>query len=137
MPKYKGENIILFDGLCNLCNNSVNFIIDRDYSNYYKFASLQSEVGLGLMADQKDQIPENIDSIILFENRKVYTKSTAALKIAKKLKGFCSILYVFMIIPYPIRDFIYDIIAKNRYKWFKKESSCKISTIELRSKFLE
>ncbi len=133
MDKFK---IILFDGVCNLCNSSVNFIIDNDHKNVFKFTSLQSEKGIELLK-KYDLLDKNIDSVILVENDKAYVKSDAALKIAKTLGGKYKLFYGLIILPAFIRNFFYDIIAKNRYKWFGKKDSCRIPTLELKSKFLE
>jgi len=133
LDKFK---IILFDGVCNLCNSSVNFIIDNDHKNVFKFTSLQSEKGIDLLK-KYDLLDKNIDSVILVENDKAYVKSDAALKIAKTLGGKYKMFYGLIILPAFIRNFFYDIIAKNRYKWFGKKDSCRIPTLELKSKFLE
>ncbi|MFZ1320060.1 MAG: thiol-disulfide oxidoreductase DCC family protein [Ignavibacteria bacterium] len=130
------SKIILFDGVCNLCNSSVNFIIDNDNINTFKFASLQSEKGTELLK-KYDLFDKNIDSVILIENDKAYLKSDAALKIAKTLGGKYKLIYGFIILPAFIRNFFYDIIAKNRYKWFGKKDSCRIPTPELKTKFLD
>lgn len=127
--------IILFDGVCNLCNSSVNFIIDHDKNNIFKFASLQSDAGQKLLnkfgLDTKD-----FDSIVLVENDEHYTRSGAVLRIVKSFPGFWKLLYAFIILPSPLRDFLYDMIADNRYKWFGKKDSCRIPTPELKEKFL-
>jgi predicted DCC family thiol-disulfide oxidoreductase YuxK len=128
--------IIIFDGVCNLCNSSINFIIKHDKKNYFRFASLQSEKGKELL--KKYSIDSSkTDSIILIENNTVYIRSTAALRITKHLNKIYPILYGFLIIPVPIRNFVYDTIARNRYKWFGKKETCMIPTDELRSRFLE
>jgi predicted DCC family thiol-disulfide oxidoreductase YuxK len=127
--------IIFFDGICNFCNSSVNFIIKRDKKNYFKFASLQSEYAQNFL--ELKNLPKNeFESIILLENNKIFQKSTAALKIAKHLNGFWKIFYILIIIPSFIRNFFYDIIAKNRYKWFGKRESCMIPDEKVRDKFL-
>lgn len=131
----KESKIILFDGVCNLCNGAINFIIERDKKNVFKFAALQSEIGQQLT--QKNAIDTSkIDSIILIDGEKVYIKSSAALVAAKSLSGAYPLLFGFMILPKFIRDSVYDYIAKNRYKWFGKKESCMIPTAELKSKFL-
>lgn len=135
------HKIILFDGVCNLCNGTVVFIIKRDKKNVFKFATLQSEVAHDLLipfsSNEKNQESSNaLDSIILLENGKKYTKSSAALRIAKHLSGAYPLLYGLMIIPKFLRDWVYSIIAKNRYKWFGKKESCMIPTPELQKKFL-
>lgn len=127
--------LILFDGVCNFCNSSVNFIIKRDNKNYFKFSPLQSEYSRNVL-EQSNLSSKDFESIILYENNKLYQKSTAALKIAKHLSGLWNIFYVFIIIPPFIRDFFYDIIAKNRYKWFGKREMCMIPTAEIKEKFL-
>jgi predicted DCC family thiol-disulfide oxidoreductase YuxK len=131
----KYNNIILFDGVCNFCDSSVNFIIDRDKNNLFKFAALQSEKGQEIL--ENFHLPKNdFDSFILIENDKVYKKSSAALKIAGKLGGVWKIFYPLIIIPKFIRDFFYSLIANNRYKLFGKKDSCRIPTPELKQKFL-
>ena len=127
--------IILFDGVCNLCNSSVNFIIENDSKNVFKFTSLQSEKGEQLLK-KYDLFNKDIDSVILIENEKAFVKSDAALKIARTLGGKYKMIYGLIILPAFIRNFFYDIIAKNRYKWFGKKDSCRIPTPELQSKFL-
>ena len=129
------KQIILFDGVCNFCNFWVNFIIDRDKKDLFRFAALQSEKGQGLL--ERFQMDSNsLDTFILIEDKKVYTKSTAALKISRKLKGIWRSFYFLIFIPKPIRDFIYTLIAKNRYKFFGKRSTCRIPTAEEKEKFL-
>lgn len=125
--------IILFDGVCNFCNGSVNFIIERDKKNLYKFAPLQSEVGKKYIG--KFNLSE-IDSVVLVENETAYAHSTAALKIAKGLGGTWSLFYIFIIIPRPIRDFFYKLFAKYRYRLFGKQDACMLPTPEIREKFL-
>lgn len=125
------QKIILFDGVCNLCNDAVNFVIKRDKKNLFKFATLQSEHAQDFGMD-----PTKMDSIILVDGEKQYSKSSAALHIAKHLSGGYPLLYAFMILPRFIRDWVYDYIAKNRYKWFGKKESCMIPTPELQEKFL-
>lgn len=129
------HQIILFDGVCNLCASSVKFIIRNDPNQYFQFASLQSEVGQKLLAkfDQR-QTPK--DSLVLIDGNNAYFKSSAALLIAKKLKGFWRVFYFLIVIPKPIRDFVYDIVAKNRYKIFGKKESCIISNDLSRDPFL-
>ncbi len=128
-------HIILFDGVCNLCNSSVNFVIRHDSKNKFKFAALQSDTGNELV--QKYEIdPRETDSIILIQGKNHYIKSSAALRIAKDLSGVYPLLFVFMIIPPFIRNWVYDYIAKNRYKWYGKMDNCMIPTKELKDKFL-
>ncbi|OLS38531.1 thiol-disulfide oxidoreductase DCC family protein [Bacillus sp. MRMR6] len=129
------ERIILFDGVCNLCNSSVQFIINRDPNAYFKFASLQSEMGQKLLKECGYQT--EMKSFVLIEDHKVYIKSTAALRVCLKLSGAWSIFSVFRVIPPVIRDKIYDLFAKNRYQWFGKKDSCMLPTPEMKQRFLE
>lgn len=129
------HKIILFDGVCNLCNSSVTFVIKRDLKNQFKFAALQSDAGKQLVLAHGIDT-SSVDSIIFIENGKAYTKSTAALRIAKHLGGAYPLMMGFMIIPTFLRNWVYDWVAKNRYKWYGKKESCMIPTPELRSKFL-
>lgn len=133
----KNKQLILFDGVCNLCNSSVNFVIKHDKKNKFLFTPLQSELASQIVEEfQIDR--KKTDSILLYTPEKVITyKSTAALKIASYLGFPINILSVFLIIPAIIRNWIYDFIAKNRYKWFGKKEVCMIPTPELKSKFLE
>ncbi len=128
--------IILFDGVCNLCNSTINFVIKKDKRNIFKFATLQSETGQTLLNKLKIDSLET-DSIVLVDGEKSYVKSTAALKIARNLSGVYPLLYAFLILPKFIRDRIYDYVAKNRYKWFGKKDSCMLPTPELEAKFLD
>lgn len=127
--------IILFDGVCNLCNSSVLFIIKRDKNATFLFAPLQSTTGLELM--RKYNIPEEFNSFILIEKEKYYKKSTAALRVAKKLSGLWPVMYGFIIVPAFIRDAVYDFVGKNRYKWFGQRNECMMPTPELQSRFLK
>ncbi len=128
--------IIFFDGVCNLCTGSVQFVIRHDPSHHFRFASLQSEIGQQLL--RENNLPtEEFGSFILFENGKVFTQSTAALRVTKKLNGLWSVLAVFLIVPSFIRNGVYNWIAKNRYKWFGKKEECWIPTKELNDLFVD
>lgn len=129
------NNIILFDGVCNFCNHSVQFIIKRDKKEIFKFASIQSNSGQEIVGNF--HVSENIDSLILVEGNKCYFKSSAALRICKNLKGVWKLLYCLLIIPKPLRDYFYDFIAKNRYKWFGKKDNCMLPSPEIRNRFLK
>ena len=129
------QPIILFDGVCNLCNSAVQFIIRHDKKNIFMFTSLQSEVGQKLLAQYNLPLDE-LNSFILIENNKAYTRSTGALKVAKKLNGIFPMLYSFIIIPKIFRNSIYDLVARNRYKWFGKKDECMIPTPQLKARFL-
>ncbi|KEF38557.1 hypothetical protein M670_02183 [Schinkia azotoformans MEV2011] len=135
MKKTKGKAIILFDGVCNFCDQTVNFLINHDTDENFLFASLQSNAGQNLL--KKFNLPtEHFDSFIYVKGEKYFTKSTAALHIAKDLRKGWQLLYILILIPGPIRDRCYDWIAKNRYKWFGKKQECAIPTPEIRKRFL-
>jgi predicted DCC family thiol-disulfide oxidoreductase YuxK len=132
----RDKKVILFDGVCNLCNSSVQYVIKRDKNDIFRFVALQSELGQKIIR-HIGIADKNIDSIVLYEPGKAYYyKSTAALEIAKKLGGLLTYGTIFKIIPSSLRDIVYDYIAKNRYKWYGKQESCLIPTTELQSKFL-
>lgn len=129
------QPLILFDGMCNLCSNSVQFIIKRDKKEQFYFASLQSNLGKQII--QYFQLDfTKTQSVLLLNNNIIFCESTAALKIAKKLSGFWPILYSFIIIPSFIRNIIYQFISRNRYKWFGKKESCWVPNKEITSRFL-
>jgi len=131
----ENKKVILFDGVCNLCNGSVVFIIKRDKKDVFRFAAIQSVEGQKLI--EKHQIDTTkVDSILLLDGDNYDAKSTAALKIARHLKGGYPLLYGFMILPAFFRNWVYDIIARYRYNWFGKKESCMIPTPELKGKFL-
>ncbi len=127
--------IILFDGVCNFCNSWVNFTIRHDDRNFFQFAPLQSESAIELLKTYGVH-NEETDSVVVIENGKAYTYSTAALRIAKGLGGIWSVAYVFTIVPKLVRDAVYKWIAKNRYKWFGEKDQCMIPTPEIKSRFL-
>jgi len=129
------KNIILFDGVCNLCNSTVQFVIKNDTKNHFLFASLQSEFGQTFLKNHHLN-ETDFDSIILVEGNKYYMKSDAALRICEKLNFPLKTLTGFLILPKKLRDLGYDLIAKNRYKWFGKQESCWLPTQKLKSKFL-
>ena len=129
------QSIILFDGVCNLCNGVVSFVIKRDKKNSLQFAPLQSETAYVLLSKYK-MYTQEMQSFIFIENGKVDTQSTAALRVCRHLSGAWPALYTLIIIPSFIRNSIYKWIAKNRYKWFGKKDECMIPTPELRAKFL-
>lgn len=125
---------MLFDGVCNFCNDSVNFIIRRDKEHKFKFAPLQSEIGQELRS--KYGIGDDVDSIVLVEDNQAYTHSTAAMRIAKRLGGILSVAYAFIIIPAVVRDFFYKAFAKYRYRIFGKMEACMLPTPDVRERFL-
>ena len=131
------KKIILFDGICNLCNSVVQFVIKHDKKDNFRFVALQSELGQEIVAYIGINT-KNIDSIVLYEpGIAYYYKSDAALQIAKNLDGIFSLGVLFKILPTGIRNQLYDYIAKNRYKWYGKKESCMVPTPELKTKFLE
>ena len=133
----KNKKLILFDGICNLCNNAVLKVIKNDRKNTFVFTALQSETGEKVINHLKIDISK-LDSIILYEPNVSYDiKSTAALKIMNDFGGFWKATQLFLIFPERFRNLIYDYIARNRYKWFGQRESCMLPTPELKNKFLE
>lgn len=131
------KKIILFDGVCNLCNSSVQFVIKRDKKDIFRFSALQSTEGQKLAKERGIDTSE-VDSIILIEPQiAYYTKSDAALTIAKSLSGGWPLLGIFMGLPKGLRDSVYDWVARNRYKWFGRKDSCMIPTEAEKGKFLD
>jgi predicted DCC family thiol-disulfide oxidoreductase YuxK len=128
------ERIVLFDGVCNFCNGSVNFIIRNDPRGKFKFAPLQSEAGQALRA--KHGIGDEVDSIILVEDGEAFTHSAAALRVARGLGGVWALGYVFVVVPAFIRDWAYKLFAKYRYKLFGKQEVCMMPTPDVRARFL-
>ena len=127
--------ILLFDGYCNLCNNSVQFILKHEKNTDLLFTSLQSDAGISLLK-QYNINPLNLDSLVFIKNNKFYTKSSAALRLTPYLKGLYPLLYSLLIIPPFIRNTIYDYIARNRYKWYGKAESCMMPDKEVVKRFL-
>lgn len=138
MDTIKHGRIVLFDGVCNLCNAAVRFIIKNDRRGLFRFASLQSEAAVTMMKDYgimpaPDAIP---DTFIYFEDGKPYFKSTAALKIARELRFPFNLLYLFIFIPSPLRNLVYDFISKRRYPWFGKKEECMVPDAGLEDRFI-
>lgn len=132
----KGDNpIILFDGICNLCNHSVQFVIRNDHKKRFKFAALQSDVGQQLLKEIGLMGYGN-NTFILIESNQYHTRSTAALRVLRLLGGFWSYLYILRVFPRFIRDGVYNFIAKNRYRIFGRRKECMIPTKELLDRFL-
>jgi predicted DCC family thiol-disulfide oxidoreductase YuxK len=130
-------NIVLFDGVCNFCNASVLRLIRLDKANQLRFASLQSEYAVKILKSLPLN-PEDLNSIVFINHkREVFTKSNALLEIVKTLKGFPRVLLILSIIPRPVRDFLYDQFAKNRYKIFGRSEVCMVPRAELKERFLE
>jgi predicted DCC family thiol-disulfide oxidoreductase YuxK len=124
--------VVLFDGVCNLCNGAVRFILARDPAARFRFASLQSDAARRLLGDGGPA-----ETIVLLDAGKTYVKSTAALRIARGLRFPWPLLYAFVAVPRPVRDLIYDWVARHRYRWFGKRDTCMLPTPELRERFLE
>jgi len=127
--------VVLFDGVCNLCNGAVQFILRRDPRGVFRFASLQSEIGQALL--RQHQLPEiSVGTIVLIEHGRAYTHSTAALRIARKLPGAWKASYAAILIPAAWRDAVYRYIARNRYRWFGRSEQCMLPRPEHRHRFL-
>lgn len=129
------KSVLLFDGVCNLCNSSVQFILARDPKAKFRFASLQSDEGQELLQAFEDR-PSDLSSVVLIEDGQLYARSDAALRVARQLSGGWPLLYAFIVLPRALRDAVYNWIARNRYRWFGKRDSCMIPSPELRSRFL-
>lgn len=128
--------VILFDGICNLCNASVDFVIERDRREVFRFASLQGKTGQILLREH--QLPDDaMDTVILIEGGKPYTRSTAALRIARRLSFPYPLLSIFLAVPSFLRNLVYDIVARNRYRWFGRTDTCRVPTPELSARFLD
>ncbi len=128
------QPVILFDGVCNFCDASVQFILDRDDKEMYRFASLQSDAGQKLLKEHN--VSDDVDSMVLIEDGKVYYKSAAALRISRNLNGAWKLLYILILVPAPLRNMVYDLIAKNRFKWFGQKDSCMLPPPNVRRRFL-
>ena len=128
--------IILFDGVCNFCNRTINIILKYDDQAYFQFAASQSSAAMGIM--QAFNLDEKaISSVILIEQEKVFTKTDAVIQIANRLSGWPSLFRLLKFIPKPMRDFAYDLIAKNRYALFGKKDNCMIPDVSIRHRFLQ
>ena len=133
----KDKKIILFDGVCNLCDSAVQMIIKHDTEDIFRFVALQSDLGQKIIQHLGIDV-QKIDSIILYQpGFAYYFKSEAALEIAKNLGGIFYFATLFSILPISFNNYIYDYIAKNRYKWYGKKEACLIPTKEMQAKFLE
>lgn len=127
--------VILFDGVCNLCNGLVNFLIDQDEEGYFKVGTLQSDEATALL--QPHGLDEQrLDSLVLLDGENVYRRSTAALHIARRLGWPWALLYSLIVLPRALRDAVYDWVAANRYRWFGRRDQCRIPTPELKDRFL-
>jgi len=129
----ENKDVVLFDGVCGLCNRSVKFLIRKERKSELVFSPLQSAYGKSLL----EKYDISTDSIVYVHNNKAYTKSGAALRLCLRLKGLWPLMIVFMIVPYFIRDFVYDYIAKNRITWFGSADYCEVMTEETKKRFTE
>lgn len=131
----KNHAVLVFDGVCNLCNGLVKFIIKRDPGAYFKFASLQSGAGADLLKRCRLSA-EDADTVVLFEDDKCYTRSAAALRVFRRLNRLWPLLYGFIVVPPFLRDAVYRFIARNRYRWFGKRALCLVPSPGDRERFL-
>jgi predicted DCC family thiol-disulfide oxidoreductase YuxK len=136
LPHSNGPSTILFDGVCNLCNGAVQFIIRHDPQGHFRFTAQQSAAGQALLEELHINA-EGIDTIILIQGDQYYTQSTAALRIARHLSGFWPVLYMGIILPPFLRNGIYTYIARNRYRWFGRKDQCMLPTPEMKKRFLD
>jgi predicted DCC family thiol-disulfide oxidoreductase YuxK len=135
-PIHQFPSVILFDGVCNLCNGFVTFVIARDPARRFQFGALQSPAAERLLRSftSREPLP---DSMVLVEGGRVWTQSAAALRVARGLAFPWPLAYVFVVVPRPLRDWIYNRVARNRYRWFGKRAVCMVPTPELRTRFIE
>ena len=131
----KADSILLFDGVCNLCSGVVRFVIPRDRTGKVKFASLQSEAGQALLRERGLPLAE-FNSLVFLDKGKVYLRSSGALRLARKLSGLWPLLSAFLVIPRPLRDWVYDWVARHRFRWFGKKEECWVPSPELQKRFL-
>ena len=129
------KTVVLFDGVCNLCNSVVIFLIKRDRKKVLFFTALQSEEGQKILKSNHLKV-DNFDSFVLYHKGKVYQKSSAGIRVLAKLGGLWLLMSIFLIVPTPIRNWVYSLIANNRYKWWGQKDACMIPTPELKSRFL-
>jgi predicted DCC family thiol-disulfide oxidoreductase YuxK len=135
MATPSSQPTLLFDGVCNLCNAAVTFVINHDSKKHFRFASLQSQTGQDILR-QIGRPTDQFDSFVLWENGRFHEQSTAALRVARQLSGGWPLLYGFIIIPKAIRDAVYRFVARNRYRWFGRRDACMLPTPELKARFL-
>lgn len=131
-----GKALLLFDGVCNFCNSSVQYIIERDRHEKFCFASLQSPLGRAITTALGIP-PQSMDTFIMLENDRAYIRSNAALRVLRYIGGWRALSYGLIIIPRPLRDAVYSLIADNRYRWFGRRDSCMMPTPEIRRRFLD
>lgn len=134
--KYQQPIVLLVDGHCHLCHGITRFVIRRDRAKRFRFASLQSGAGQRLLI-QGGLAPSDLDTFVMIRGLRYYTKSSAALCVFRQLPGLWPLLYAFILVPVPIRDWVYDQIASRRYRWFGRTEACLLPTAELRSRFID
>ena len=130
------DNVVVFDGVCNLCNRYVRFVIERDPDALFRFAPMQSPAG-ALLLRRHGIVPEDLDTFVLIRSGRVYARSDAAIEIARRLRGPWRLLSLVRVVPRPLRNWLYDIIARNRYRWFGKLSACAVPRAEHRGRFVD
>lgn len=135
MSTSQSHPVVVFDGVCNLCNGAIDFIVRHDREAVFRVTANQHGAGRQLLADH-GMSPDEVDTIYLFEEGRMYQRSTAALRIARRLPFPWRLLYGFIIVPAPIRDAVYRVIARNRYRWFGKKETCRLPTPSETSRFL-
>ena len=128
--------VLFFDGVCNLCNGAVQFVIDRDPRGRIRFASLQSDIGRAVL-DRLDLPQDDLETVVLVEGTRAYTKSAAAIRVCELLGGVYGVARVGWLLPRRVRDWLYDLVAERRYDWFGQKDQCMVPTPELRSRFVE
>lgn len=131
-----GSSVVLFDGHCNLCCGTVVFILRRDPGGRFRFASLQSHAGQNLLR-RAGYPPDTLETVVLIENERAFDRSTAALRIARRLGSAWPLLYAFILIPRPLRDAVYAWVARHRYRWFGRRDQCLVPTGDMAGRFLE
>lgn len=134
-PAASGHPVLLFDGVCNLCNASVRFLVERDPAARLRFAALQSPVGQALL-ERFGLEREDFDTMVLVEGDRCATRSDAALRVVRYLSGAWPLLRVLRVVPRPLRDAVYGFVVRNRYRWFGRRDDCMVPTPELRARFL-
>ncbi len=133
----RGEGaIVLFDGVCNFCEGSVRFVLERDAGARFRFAALQSDAGRALL-QRVGLAADHLEGLVVVEGDRVYTKSGAALRVARGLPGLWPLLWVFYVVPAVLRDAVYNAFAARRYRWFGRRDSCFVPSAEVRARFLD
>ena len=134
--EHQYDNLVIFDGVCNLCTHSVRFILEHEAKPLFRFAPVQSSAGARLLS-KLGLDPENVQTFVVIANGEAYLRSDAAIRIAPHLRGAWRWLGVVRFVPRPLRDWIYDLIARNRYRWFGRTDECMVPTKEIRARFID